>query len=310
MAIDFFLVDAFATSAYSGNVAGVVPDADALSDRQMQAIAAELNLSETTFVLKPTREDASMRFRWFTPTSEVNFCGHATLAGVHALLESGRVPWGSPGEGAFAFPPVETRSGVFALAVQRSAAHASPPTIWLDMPNCEPLNEPVNVPTVCRHLGLEPGLLDPAVRPITTADRDILLAVRDTPTLLGLTPAMSDLARFCTSQRLRGVMVTTIHPLSRGVVAHSRFFAPAFGIDEDPVTGSAHGPLALHLVRCGVVPIENGHAEFLCMQSKAGIRSGVVRTIVDLTSGQSPRVCVGGQCITTARGSFVSLPSA
>lgn len=310
MTTEFYLVDAFAASAFSGNVAGVVPEADGLSDRQMQAIAAEFNAPETTFVLKSTRPDAGLRFRWFTPACEVDFCGHATLGAVHALLESGRVPWGSAPEGAFAFPEVETRSGVLSIAVQRGAAHAAPPIIWLDMPHCEPLNEPVNVPTVCRHLGLDPGLLDSSVRPITTADRDVLLAVRDTPTLLSLKPAMSDLGRFCSAQRLRGVFVTTTKPLTRGVAAHSRFFAPAFGIDEDPVTGSAHGPLALHLVRSGAVPVENGRAEFLCAQSKAGGRAGLVRAIVDLSADRSPRVCVGGECVTTARGTFCALPSA
>lgn len=309
MATDFFLVDAFAASAFSGNVAGVVADADALSDRQMQAIAAEFGAPETTFVSKATIAEASLRFRWFTPACEVDFCGHATLGAVHVLLESGRVPSGPASEGAFAFPPIQTRSGVLSIAVQRSAAHAGPPTIWLDMPHCEPLTEPVNVPTVCRHLGLDPGLLDGAVRPITTSDRDILLAVRDTPTLLSLSPSMSDLARFCTGQRLRGVMVTTTKPLTRGVAAHSRFFAPACGIDEDPVTGSAHGPLALHLVRSGAVAVVDGRAEFLCAQSKAGERAGVVRAIVDLTADHSPRVCVGGECVTTARGTLCSLPS-
>jgi len=308
MATDFYLVDAFAATAYSGNVAGVVPDADGLSDRQMQAIAAEFNAPETTFVLKSTRPDAGLRFRWFTPVCEVDFCGHATLAAVHALLESGRIPVEAAAQGAFAFPSIETRSGVLSIAVQRSATHAGAPTIWLDMPHCEPLKEPVNVPTVCRTLGLDPGMLDPELRPITTADRDILLAVRDTPTLLSLSPAMGDLARFCTSQRLRGVFVTTTRALSAGVAAQSRFFAPAFGIDEDPVTGSAHGPLALHLVRSGIVEVVDGRAEFLCAQGKAGGRAGIVRALVDLTADQSPRVCVGGSCVITAKGALLDLP--
>lgn len=307
MATDFFLVDAFAASAFSGNVAGVVPDADALSDRKMQAIAAEFGAPETTFVSKATIAEASLRFRWFTPACEVDFCGHATLAAVHALLESGRVPIETAPQGAFAFPPVQTRSGVLSIAVQASSVHAGAPIIWLDMPHCQPLKDPVNVPTVCRHLGLDPGSLDPELRPITTADRDILLAVRDTPTLLRISPSMGDLARFCTSQRLRGVMVTTTKALSTGVAAQSRFFAPAVGIDEDPVTGSVHGPLALHLVRSGIVEVADGRAEFLCAQGKAGGRAGVVRALVDLTADQSARVCIGGSCVITARGSLCDM---
>src|SRR6266404_6667615 len=88
--LEFRLVDAFALSPYSGNVAGVILTADGLTDRQMQLIAAEFNASETTFILPATRPDAAVRFRWFSPGCEVNFCGHATLGGVHALLETGR----------------------------------------------------------------------------------------------------------------------------------------------------------------------------------------------------------------------------
>lgn len=310
MATDFLLVDAFAASAFTGNVAGVVPDADALSDRQMQAIAAELNAGATAFILTPSVAEASLRIRWFTSICELNICGHATLAAVHVMLETGRIPVDATHENAFGVPPIETRAGVLSIAVQRGASHGAPPVLWLDMPNCEPLREPVNVPTVCRHLGLDPGLLDPAIRPITTADRDVLLAVRDTPTLLGISPAMGDLARYCRGERLRGVFVTTTQALSQGVAAQSRFFAPAIGLDEDTVSGSVHGPLGRHLVQCGVVPVADGRAEFLCAQARAGGRAGLVRVIVDTAGADKARVCIGGSCITTARGTLQALPPA
>ena len=113
--IDFLLVDAFAHSPYSGNVAGVVPSADGLTDRQMQGIASEFNAAETAYVLKPTTADAAIRIRWFTPGCEVDFCGHATLAAVHALIEADRFSdiLEMPGT----LLPIETRSGIVTVQV-------------------------------------------------------------------------------------------------------------------------------------------------------------------------------------------------
>src|SRR5215470_17172243 len=86
-----WIVDAFTDKAFAGNSAGVVLDVDGLREPQMQSIAREINSAETTFVARPESAEADVAFRWFAPAREVEFCGHATLAGVHALLESGRV---------------------------------------------------------------------------------------------------------------------------------------------------------------------------------------------------------------------------
>lgn len=301
----FKLVDAFTRSPYGGNVAGVVFDADGLDDRQMQAIAAEFNASETTFILKPESRDAALRFRWFTPGCEVGFCGHATLAGVHALLEDGRFA------GAFREPgtilPIETRSGILTVRVERGAA-GQPATIWLDTPHNEPKAQPVILPPLLHHLGLPGDVVDPALPAIRTHDDDVIVAVRELPVLLAMTPNMGELAAHCRRERLRGVMVTTTRTLSAAVVAQSRFFAPAAGIDEDPVTGSAHGPLGLHLVRSGVVGLMNGRADFHCAQAKAGGRAGLVRVVVTQDNEQTWFVRVGGTCVTTASGMLVALP--
>ena len=108
--LEFRLVDAFAVSPYSGNVAGIILRADGLTDRQMKTIAAEFNASETTFILPPTVRDAAVRFRWLTPGCEVDFCGHATLAGAHALFESGRFAHAISQPGTLL--PSETRAGI------------------------------------------------------------------------------------------------------------------------------------------------------------------------------------------------------
>ncbi|MFQ5410974.1 MAG: PhzF family phenazine biosynthesis protein [Phycisphaerae bacterium] len=321
--IRFKLIDAFARTPYSGNVAAVVLDADGLTDRQMRLVAAEFNASETTFVLRPDTRDAAVRFRWFTPGCEVDFCGHATLAAVHALLEEGRFTHTLDRPGTIL--PIETRSGILTVRTERREAEPPPPeggiegdaspaasnppiTLWLDMPRCQPKNTHVILPSLLKHLGLDEELMDPAIPPIRTHDDDVILAVHSLSALLELQPEMSSLARSCRKERIRGVLVTTTNVLTSATVVQSRFFAPAVGIDEDPVTGSVHGPLGLHLVNSGVIPMVNGLSDFHCAQARAGGRAGLVRIVVTQDDKDGKHVRIGGVCITTAGGVLQRLP--
>lgn len=304
--LEFKLVDAFAVSPYTGNVAGVVMQADGLTDRQMQLIAREFNASETTFVLPPTVRDAAVRFRWFTPGCEVGFCGHATLGGVHALLEAGRFAHALKEPGTVL--PIETKAGILTIRTESHGESSDAYTIWLDMPHSEPKRAYVPMPLVAKYLGLDMATLDAKIPAVRTQDDDVILGVRDLPTLLGLEPSMAELARWCRKERIRGICVTTTNVLSPATAVQSRFFAPAAGVDEDPVTGSVHGPLGLHLVECGAVPLIDGQAGFLCAQAKAGGRAGIVHVVVTQSSGGAKHVRIGGRCITTASGVLQQLP--
>lgn len=307
--LEYRLIDAFALSPCSGNVAGVILDASGLTDRQMQAVASEFNASETTFILPSTTREAIARFRWFTPACEVNFCGHATLAGAHALIESGRFVHALAEPGTIL--PIETNSGVLTIRVEKHPRPEQPWTIWLDMPHSEPKKAPVIVPPLAAKLGLPMDAIDPAIPAIRTEDDDVILGVRDLPTLLELQPSMAELARCCRTYGIRGVLVTTRSVLSAAMVVQSRFFAPASGVDEDPVTGSVHGPLGLHLVNCGVVPLTGDRVDFFCAQAKGGGRAGVVRVVVSRVGGSNEkRVRIGGTCLTTATGTLLRLPEA
>lgn len=303
--LPFSLVDAFAMAPYTGNVAAVVLDADGLTDDPMQALATEFNASETAFVLRPRTRDAALRLRWFAPGGEVDFCGHATLGAVHALLDTGRFTHALDEPGTIL--PIETRSGVLTVRTERVEGSRQPYMLWLDMPHCEPKQTGVVMPPLLHHLGLSPDALDDRLPMIRTHDDDIILGVKTLQGLLGLRPAMSDLARYCRKQGLRGVLVTTLNVLSATTVVQSRFFAPAAGIDEDPVTGSVHGPLGLYLIDRGVISLRDGRADFHCGQAKAGGRAGLVRVVV-ADDGTNRAVRVGGHCVTTMRGVITRLP--
>ena len=265
MRAPLFQVDAFADRPFSGNPAAVCILSAEVEDTWMAAVAAEMNLAETAFL---RREDSAWRLRWFTPTVEVDLCGHATLAAAHVLWEAGYADPTAP----LVF---RTRSGDLTAARQNDA-------IELDFP-AEPA-APAEPP---------PGLL---VALGTAAPRfagknrfDVLLqveserAVRDARPDFGALRVASGLGR--------GVILTARSD-SPEFDFVSRFFAPAAGIDEDPVTGSAH---------CALGPFWSerlGKNELVGYQ--ASPRGGVVHVRV---AGE--RVALGGKAVTVLRGELV-----
>lgn len=207
MRLPIYQVDAFASAVFAGNPAAVVPLESWLPDAQMQAIAAENNLAETAFFV---RDGEGWHLRWFTPAVEVDLCGHATLASAWVIAN--RL---APGRDAMRFM---SKSGP--LEVTRNGEQ-----YWLDFPT--------RAPEPC---GMAPGLVEALGRkPRDTLKwRDFMMCVFDAEDdVRALAPDMAALAKL----PFFGVIATA--PGS-GVDFVSRFFAPAVGIPEDPVTGGAH----------------------------------------------------------------------
>ena len=208
-----YQVDAFARRVFEGNPAAVCPLQTWLDDDLLQAIAMENNLSETAFFAPTAR---GFHLRWFTPVAEVDLCGHATLASAHVLFE----------ELGYAQPAIKfaTRSG--RLVVTRSDGR-----LVMDFPAQPPA--PCAAPAaLLEGLGQAP-------REVLAAD-DYVVVYDDAAIVRTLTP---DLAKLSTLG-LRGVCVTAPGSPGTGIDFVSRFFAPRYGIPEDPVTGSAHCELA------------------------------------------------------------------
>ncbi|SMO77586.1 PhzF family phenazine biosynthesis protein [Gracilimonas mengyeensis] len=207
MKLPIYQADAFTNQLFKGNPAAVVPLEEWLSDEAMQHIAAENNLSETAFFVK---EGESYRLRWFTPVTEVDLCGHATLATAHILFEE----LGYDQEEIV----FKTKSGL--LTVQREGNLLMMDFPADDMPQVKP-------PSVLfKALGIEP------VPEVYRTD-DYMVVLESEVAVAGLSPDF----RMLNEVEARGIIVTAP---GDAVDFVSRFFAPQSGIDEDPVTGSAH----------------------------------------------------------------------
>jgi predicted PhzF superfamily epimerase YddE/YHI9 len=259
MARPLFIVDAFADRPFAGNPAAVCPLDRPADAGWMQAVAAEMNLSETAF-LHP--EGDGFRLRWFTPAVEVDLCGYATLASAHVLWETGRHPGAAPIR-------FHTRSGV--LTAGRAAD-------WIELDFPALLTHPTDPP---------PGLPESLGAPLTfvgSYGMDYLCEVESETILRAIRP---DFARL-RAVEARGVVVTA-RPMQGDDDFVSRFFAPAVGIPEDPVTGSAHCALAPYWAD------RLGRAELVGYQASA--RGGRVRVRV-----AGDRVRLGGQAVTVMRG--------
>jgi len=253
-----FQVDAFTAQPFAGNPAAVCLLDQAAGAWWMQACAAEMNLSETAF-LHP-RPAGAYDLRWFTPAVEVDLCGHATLASAHVLWETGALP-------AEAVARFHTRSGVLS-AVRRDG--------WIEMDFPAMPAEPVSAP---------PDLLEALgtdAVPVSRNQLDYLVELASEAEVRALQPDLAKLARV----PVRGVIVTA---RSAEYDFVSRFFAPACGIAEDPVTGSAHCCLGPYWAA------RLGRTRLTAFQ--ASRRGGVVR--VALAGG---RVLLAGQAVTVFRG--------
>ena len=260
---EIFQVDAFADRAFTGNPAAVCPLDRSRDAAWMQSLAEEMNLSETAFLWP---EAGGYRLRWFTPAAEVDLCGHATLASAHVLAELGEL---AEGESVTFF----TGSGELRV-VRRTADRYE-----MDFPALE--HEPCAAPG-----GLVPalGLRDSDVVGIFRSRFDILVVVEREELVHGVLP---DFARL-KMVNARGIIVTA--EASRpGADFVSRFFGPAVGVDEDPVTGSAH---------CCLAPYWSRRLQTQEMRAfQASARGGHVGLRV-----QGDRVFLSGGAVTIFRG--------
>jgi PhzF family phenazine biosynthesis protein len=262
MATRITQVDSFTSRPFAGNPAGVCILDRPAEDAWMQNVAAEVNASETAF-LSP-REDG-WGLRWFTPAVEVDLCGHATLAAAHVLWEEDRL---APAAQA----RFHTRSGI--LLARREGG-------WIELDFPATPAEPASAPA-----GLAQALGAAPVR-AGRSPFDVLVELESPETLRRLDPDFAALARL----PVRGVIVTSPSDAPEYDFL-SRFFAPAVGIAEDPVTGSAHCALApWWAARLGKT------AMTACQVSKRG---GVVRTRLE-----GSRVILGGQAVTVLRAELV-----
>jgi PhzF family phenazine biosynthesis protein len=264
--VPLFHVDAFTAVPFAGNPAAVVLLQSPREPAWMQSVAAEMNLSETAFVVP--LEGPRFSLRWFTPTHEVPLCGHATLASYAALQAEGKAPPRATFETASGPLHVERAGDEYAMSLP---AYAAPV---------------VDASSIVDALGVRPI----EVRLGQTQARKLLVVLEDEAAVAAVTPRFDALRAASNPHDVKGVIVTAP---GKQVDFVSRFFAPWLGVDEDPVTGSAH---------CILGPYWSARLHKASLQARQISRRGG-SLLVDV---DAQRVVLRASCVVVARGALLA----
>jgi trans-2,3-dihydro-3-hydroxyanthranilate isomerase len=289
-------IDAFTTRHFAGNPAAVVLSGDGLQEKQMQEIAREMNLSETAFVLSPSTKNADVRIRWFTPSNEVALCGHATIASFHALAEEHAL--GMKKNGSYPFR-LETASGILDILVTKQKGKATV-KFFLPLPQFKK-NQHLKT-DFKSSLGMDESGFDKRLPCVVSVNA--YLPVRRLSDLYDLRPDFQLMKKILARKKILGVCAFSTETIDRTSTFHSRFFAPNDGIDEDPVTGSANGPLGVYMVEQGLVGKSEGMIEMIGEQGDIIGRAGRVKVEVSVEGGKAKSVAIVGNAVTVLQGSL------
>jgi trans-2,3-dihydro-3-hydroxyanthranilate isomerase len=297
--IDIWLVDAFTDTPLTGNAAGVVLDAKDLTEVDLRRIAGEIGVSETAFVLPPTNEGADFRLRFFTPTQEIDLCGHATIAAFWALAGKGRL---ALEDGSTRFVQ-ETNVGNLPVWIEADRAGPKKVMMGQKIPRFE--TPEVNLDKIAALLGTGRKQMneDLPVEVVSTGLRSLHIPVAGLagfPEMKVLRRGLLDLS---TTHDVTSVQIFTLEAQAEDADVHCRVFAPAVGVEEDPVTGTAAGALGAYLVRHGVFPEGKDGITRIVVEQGAEIgRPGRVDVEVERDDEEFVGVRAGGRAVLTLEG--------
>ena len=285
-----YQVDSFTKQKFTGNPAGVVSNADGLSENQMLQIAREMNNSETAFIFKSDSPDYDVEVRFFTPTTEVPICGHATVAAHYVYAGENNIKNGRLVQ--------KTKAGILPVDIEDDNGDKTVTMTQGEISISDPFDDETTS-DIMKALG------------ITDVDRDkrcpvciastgygkVMVAINSDDLLHGLKPDMNQLIEISRKINCNGYYVFTLN-LDREHLAHGRMFAPISGLNEDPVTGNANGPLGAYLVHNNLYQNENEDKFiFKIKQGEAMGRPGTMTVTVHKNENKPVLVQITGDAV-------------
>ncbi|MGG1664147.1 PhzF family phenazine biosynthesis protein [Brevibacillus sp. NRS-1366] len=292
-AVSVYHVDAFTKDPFAGNPAGVIPDARNLTLPQMQQIANELNLPESAFLMPSVHPEADFRIRYFSPTVEIDFCGHATVGSSWLLATE--LGWLEKGRRIV----FETNVGLIPVQLETEDGKLKRVQMTQITPSVKEID--LNPVEVARMVGIQTKDIDDRypIKLASTGGLHLLVPVRTRAAIDQAIPLQSELGAMNREHR-----ITTTHLFTwdaqEGYDLYTRDFAPAIGIPEDPVTGAANGALAGYLALEKLLPVGEKH-HLVVGQGHAISRPGTLYITVE-TSSKDPVIHVAGEAHVTIAG--------
>lgn len=293
-----YQIDSFTKEKFKGNPAGVVVNADGLNDNQMQMIARELNNSETAFLFSSDSINYDGIIRYFTPKNEVPICGHATIAAMYAKaleenLESCVLKI-KTNVGILPFEIIKNQRGYQIIMTQGEFS----------------LSETFDSATsqrIIEALGLEESDINKScpIQIASTGHSKVMIGINTREKLNLLTPNFNELVNLSAEIKCNGYFVFTFDSDDKDVLTYGRMFAPAIGINEDPVTGNANGPLGGYLIQNKIVETKNDYFEFNGRQGEAINRLGVVNVKVLVKNNKPTLIQIKGDAIAVFKTEII-----
>jgi trans-2,3-dihydro-3-hydroxyanthranilate isomerase len=301
--LKFYQADVFTEDPFGGNPVAVFPDAQGLSDYQLQQIAREMNLSETVFVLPPTDGAAVVRLRIFTPTQELPFAGHPVLGTFYVLAQLGLIA------AIDGVTRVMQECNIGLFPVELHAREGEVTLVVMTQPKPEflgPVSAMEDVYEIARALGLPKSVITDLKWPIEVVSTGlpvIIVPVRTLTAVRSIQPDASAIMDLCSRFGANGLMAFTTVTVEPSATVHARMFAPSIGILEDPATGSASGALGAYLVQNGVVDVAPT-TEIVIEQGYEIERPSQIFVRVESDDDIIQTVKVGGQCVMVVEGTL------
>ncbi|WP_316633002.1 PhzF family isomerase [uncultured Flavobacterium sp.] len=289
-----YQIDSFTKEKFKGNPAGVVVNADGLKDSEMQQIARELNNSETAFLFSPDNDDCDGVIRYFTPSIEVPICGHATIAAMYAkALEDNLDSCILRMKTQIGILPFEIikENGDYQVLMTQGRFELSPTfddNIEKRMVTALGLNYD-DIDTKC------------PIQIASTGHSKVMIGIKSRAKLNAMSPKYNDLAQLSTEINCNGYFVFTFDSDDKNILTYGRMFAPAIGINEDPVTGNANGPLGGYLIQNNIVTFKDNAFEFNGRQGEKIDRLGTINVKVMIENNKPSIIQIKGDAVVIFR---------
>lgn len=285
-----YQVDSFTKEKFAGNPAGVVTNADSLTEEEMQKIARELNNSETAFIIRSNNNEYDVQVRFFTPLKEVPICGHATIAAhyVRAIenrMNSARI-YQKTGAGILPVDILEEDNDYRITMTQGKIQfgdiiEGAEKNILLEALNINENNLMQNYP----------------IQIVSTGHSKVMIGIKNSKILNKLNPNYDALSKLSNKIKCNGYYVFTTDSQESDILINGRMFAPAIGINEDPVTGNANGPLGAYLVHHNLINHNNSMFKFKAKQGEAIKRAGIIEVEVKVEDKEPVEVKISGNAV-------------
>lgn len=287
---NLYQIDSFTKEKFTGNPAGVITNADGLTEFEMQKIARELNNSETAFIFSSKSSEYDMHVRFFTPTDEVPICGHATIAAhyIRAIENemSTSTVYQKTGAGILPVDIIKENEDYKIVMTQGEIEFGA----IIEGIDKQKLLEALN-------LELNDLLENYKIQIVSTGHSKVMIGIKSLETLNALHPSYDALSKLSKIINCNGYYVFTNDTKHSDILIHGRMFAPSIGINEDPVTGNANGPLGAYLVHHKLVNCDNSIFKFKAKQGEAIKRSGIIEVEVKIENKEPVEVKVSGNAV-------------